>query len=164
MRIPKKIYHSPTLSSSERFHLLLRASGRSDDAEFERLLRTTPQKAYDTQDRAVIDKLEAAERIATTFVVLALEYARYIGAIYLDGFRTNTHVHHLALEEVKHYKSLKRTFDLFCDEINISPIDLLSLHPCGIREYSYISDFPPANDESIEIDQTFYDAMCNVLK
>ena len=87
MRIPKKIYNSSHLTSDERFHLLLKSAVRSDTPEFDRLLRTTPKKPYDALDRNVIDKLESAERIATCFVVMALEYSRYIGIIYLDGFK-----------------------------------------------------------------------------
>lgn len=163
MRIPIKIYNPTHLTSDERFHLLLKSSGRNDNLEFEKLLRTTPQKTYDTQDRNVLDQLEAAERIATCFVIMALEYSRYIGAIYLEGFRTNTEVHCYALEEIKHYKSLKKTLDIFCKEIGISPTDLLSLHPSGMKEYNYISHFPSHGDESIVINEEFYNVLYNTL-
>lgn len=163
MRIPKKVYNSTHLTPRERFHLLLKSSGRNDTLEFERLLRTTPQKTYDTQDRNVMDKLESADRIATCFVIMALEYSRYIGCIYLEGFRTNTDVHSQALEELKHYKSLKMTLDHFCEEINISPIDLVSLHPYGIREYNHIASFQSHNDVT-EINEELYTALCATLK
>lgn len=163
MRIPKKIYNSPYLTPDERFHLLLKSSGRKDALEFERLLQTTPQKTYDARDRKVIDKLESAERIATCFVIMALEYSRYIGAIYLEGFRTNTDVHEYALDEIKHYKSLKITIDTFCEKVGILPTDLLSLHPSGIKEYCYIADFPPIGDKETGVDEEFFEALSSTL-
>ena len=163
MRIPKKVYNSTHLTPQERFHLLLKSSGRNDTIEFERLLRTTPQKTYNTQDRNVLGKLESAERIATCFVIMALEYSRHIGIIYLEGSRINTDVLSQAIAELQYYKSLKTTLDHFCEEMGISPIDLVSLHPNGVREYNRIASFQSHND-AIEINEELYTSLCSTLK
>lgn len=158
MRIPKRLYDMKNLTSYERVQLLIKAIGRRDTAEEERLLNSTPHKSYRGRDWNVVSLLIQAERIATAFTVMALEHFRYMGGCYLDGFRLGKDCHDEAQEELLNLKSLKKTFDVWCEEHGIDPLDMVSFHPCGRREYLYIERYP-VSDEDVPLNEEYYDAL-----
>lgn len=64
------------LDPDERFRLSLDAMARMDADELARLRRTCPRRHYSMIDPAFLNRLEAAERIATRFAILWLHFTR----------------------------------------------------------------------------------------
>lgn len=157
MRIAKRLYNPENLTPDERFRLVVKATGRGDNLEETKLLNTTPMKHYEGRDWRVVSKLQACERIAVCFTVMALEHERDMMCAYLIGFREKRDMHGEALEILRQLQSLKKTLDLFCEEIDIDPLDIMAFHPCGQKEYLRVQSSPMGDD--IEINEAFYEAL-----
>jgi hypothetical protein len=111
-----------------------------------------------TKKLDVYDQLE----IANGFVIGVLELSREAQAHYLYGLKYDKSVDDKVAPIIRNLKTMQNTLEVFCEKIGMDPLDLLSTHRCGIREWEYVEDM--YWDDPVGIDAGWFRSLMDYVR